>query len=108
MDDKKKVSGDAMRDQKRTMNLLAGLCAVLFGVCFVLGLGLIRNQDRIENLEERTRLLADNARLLREYLEIVDGDNQRLNTLVSAVLELTSPPHQLQVLLRRQHLRQYL
>jgi len=38
-------------DQSRATNLLASLCAVLFIVCFVMGVGLIRNQDRIEQLE---------------------------------------------------------
>jgi len=38
-------------DQSRATNLLASLCAVLFVVCFIMGVGLIRNQDRIEQLE---------------------------------------------------------
>jgi len=45
-------------EQKRATNLLASLCAVLFVVCFVMGVGLIRNQDRIERLEEEVQQFA--------------------------------------------------
>jgi hypothetical protein len=46
-----------LMETKRTMNLLAGLCAVLFVVSFVMGAGLIRNQDRTDNLEAQVRQL---------------------------------------------------
>ena len=39
------------QEQKRVLNLLVGLCAVLFIVSFVVGAGLIQNQDRISSLE---------------------------------------------------------
>jgi LysM repeat protein len=39
--------------QRRSMNLLAGLSAVLFIVCFVMGAGLIQNQDRISLMEQQ-------------------------------------------------------
>jgi LysM repeat protein len=39
--------------QRRGMNLLAGLSAVLFIICFVMGAGLIRNQDRITVMEDQ-------------------------------------------------------
>jgi hypothetical protein len=45
-------------EQKRATNLLAGLCAVLFVVSFVMGMGLIRNQDRIDQMEYDLRLMA--------------------------------------------------
>jgi LysM repeat protein len=45
-------------EQKRAMNLLAGLCAVLFVVTFVMGVGLVRNQDRVDNLEGQLRQMA--------------------------------------------------
>ncbi|MCL2285277.1 MAG: LysM peptidoglycan-binding domain-containing protein [Firmicutes bacterium] len=44
-------------DQKRPSSLLAGLCAVLFVVSFVMGVGLIRNQDRIDRMEGEIRQL---------------------------------------------------
>lgn len=44
-------------EQKRAMNLVAGLCAVLFVVSFILGVGLIRNQDRLDNAEAQIRQL---------------------------------------------------
>jgi len=40
-----------------TTSLLAGLCAVLFIVSFVMGVGLIRNQDRIDRMEGEMRQL---------------------------------------------------
>jgi len=54
---KAKMKGN-MIEQKRTMNLLAGLCAVLFVVSFVMGVNLVRSQDRIENNEAQIRQLA--------------------------------------------------
>jgi len=43
--------------QKRSSSLLASLCAVLFVVSFVMGVGLIRNQDRIYRMEGEIRQL---------------------------------------------------
>ncbi|MCL2571918.1 MAG: LysM domain-containing protein [Defluviitaleaceae bacterium] len=45
-------------EQKRALNMVASLCAVLFIVSFVLGVGFIRSQDRIDMLEEEIRLLS--------------------------------------------------
>jgi hypothetical protein len=45
-------------EQKRMMNLLAGLCAVLFVISFVMGVGLIRNQERLDNYGAQMRQLA--------------------------------------------------
>jgi len=56
-----------MLEQKRTMNLIAGLCAVLFVVSFVMGVELIRNQDRIENNEAQIRQLTT---ALRNHLQV--------------------------------------
>jgi len=41
------------QEQKRVLNLLVGLCAVLFIVSFVVGAGLIQNQDRISTIERQ-------------------------------------------------------
>ena len=40
-------------EQKRVLNLLVGLCAVLFIVSFIVGAGLIQNQDRISTMERQ-------------------------------------------------------
>jgi nucleoid-associated protein YgaU len=53
---KDKRKGEKM-EQKRSTNLLGGLCAVLFVVTFVMGVGLIRSQDRIERMEGEMRQL---------------------------------------------------
>jgi nucleoid-associated protein YgaU len=60
---RRRQDGNARRrsappEQKRTVNLLAGLCAVLFVVCFVLGVGLIRNQDEITRMETELRQMS--------------------------------------------------
>jgi len=44
-------------EQKRASSLLGGLCALLFVVSFVMGVGLVRNQDRIDRLEGEIRQL---------------------------------------------------
>jgi hypothetical protein len=44
-------------EQKRTSNMLGGLCAVLFVVSFIMGVGLIRGQDRIDRMEGEIRQL---------------------------------------------------
>ena len=44
-------------DQKRASGLLAGLCAVLFVVSFVMGVGLVRNQDDIRRMEAQIQQL---------------------------------------------------
>ena len=47
----------AKPEKKGGMNMLASLCAVLFIVTFVMGVGLVRNQDRIDRMEGEIRQL---------------------------------------------------
>jgi len=44
-------------EQRRALNMVASLCAVLFIVSFIMGVGLVRNQERINDLEQQVRLL---------------------------------------------------
>jgi len=44
-------------ESRRALNMVASLCAVLFIVSFIMGVGLIRNQDRINDMEQQIRLL---------------------------------------------------
>ena len=44
-------------EQLRALKMVASLCAVLFVVTFVMGVGLVRNQDRINAMEQEIRLL---------------------------------------------------
>ncbi|MDR2650322.1 MAG: LysM peptidoglycan-binding domain-containing protein [Clostridiales bacterium] len=48
-----KVYSKESQEQKRVLNLLVGLCAVLFIVSFIVGAGLIQNQDRISTMERQ-------------------------------------------------------
>jgi LysM repeat protein len=41
------------REQKHVVNLLVGLCAVLFIISFIVGAGLLQNQDRISTIERQ-------------------------------------------------------
>ena len=59
-----------MAEQKRAMNLLAGLCAVLFVVSFIMGVGLIRNQDRIDNMDRQIDQL---TLALRNHMAVATG-----------------------------------
>jgi LysM repeat protein len=63
---KAKIRGTIM-EQKRTTNLLAGLCAVLFVISFIMGVGLIRNQDRLDNNDAQIRQLTT---ALKNYMTI--------------------------------------
>ena len=66
-----RIKGQTM-EQKRAVNLLASLCAVLFVVSFVMGVGLIRNQDRIERMEGEIRQLTTAHRNL--FAQVATGD----------------------------------
>jgi hypothetical protein len=59
--------------QKRSMNMLVGLSAVLFVVCFVMGAGLIQNQDRITIMETQLVQLSTAYRNL--YAQISVSEN---------------------------------
>jgi len=55
-------------EQKRALNMVASLCAVLFIVSFILGVGFIRSQDRIDTLEEEIQLLTIGLRNMSAQL----------------------------------------
>ena len=59
-------------EQKRSMNLLAGLCAVLFVASFIMGVELVRNQDRVNNNEAQIRQLTT---ALRNHLQNEISEN---------------------------------
>ena len=62
-------------EQRRALNMVASLCAVLFIVSFVMGVGLIRNQDRINTMEQEIRLLTTGYRNLFAQMHTLDtGD----------------------------------
>jgi len=46
------------RDNKRVVNLLVGLCAVLFIVSFIVGAGLIQTQDSISDIKRQLSQLS--------------------------------------------------
>ncbi|MCL1786935.1 MAG: LysM peptidoglycan-binding domain-containing protein, partial [Defluviitaleaceae bacterium] len=46
-------------EPKRASSLMASLCAVLFVVSFVMGVGLVRSQDRIDRMEDEIQQLVN-------------------------------------------------
>jgi len=63
-------SKKSIREQRRTLNLLVSMSAVLFVVCFVLGAGLIQSQTRIETME--TQLIQLNAAYRNLYTQVAN------------------------------------
>ena len=58
------------RENRRTLNLLVSMSAVLFVVCFVLGAGLVQSQGRIESME--TQILQLNAAYRNLYTQLAN------------------------------------
>jgi len=56
-------------EQRRALNMVASLCAVLFIVSFVMGVALIRNQDSISQLEHEISVLTIGYRDLLAIME---------------------------------------
>ncbi|MCL2378708.1 MAG: LysM peptidoglycan-binding domain-containing protein [Defluviitaleaceae bacterium] len=46
-----------LTEQRRALNMIASLCAVLFVVTFIMGAWIVRSQDRINEMEQQIRLL---------------------------------------------------
>lgn len=47
-------------DQRKIVNMLASLSAVLFLICFIMGTGLVQNEERISKLESQIQTLSLN------------------------------------------------
>jgi len=80
-------------EQKRALNMVASLCAVLFVVSFILGVGFIRSQDRIDTLEEEIRLL--NVGLRNVLAQSMPNEDNPLATVFAeqdTLPQLESPP----------------
>jgi len=86
-------------EQKRASSLLGGLCAVLFIVSFVMGVGLVRNQDRIDRLEGELRQLATAHRNLfaqmstPEFTPVFAEATPTTVPNYGVPVNTTSPPH---------------
>jgi len=60
----------SVRENKRTLNLLVSMSAVLFVVCFVLGAGLVQSQNRIGDME--TQVMHLNAAYRNLYAQLAN------------------------------------
>ncbi|MCL2406149.1 MAG: LysM peptidoglycan-binding domain-containing protein [Defluviitaleaceae bacterium] len=61
-------------EQRRALNMVACLCAVLFVVTFVMGAWIVRSQDRISEMEQQIRLLNTGYRNLFTQLHAGELD----------------------------------
>jgi len=59
-------------EQRRALNLVASLCAVLFVVSFIIGARLIQSQDRINTMEQEIRML--NTGLRNVFAQLNTGE----------------------------------
>lgn len=59
----------AVNEQKKMVNLLGSLSAVLFLVCFIMGAGLIQNDDRISKLEEQLAAIDNSYKFLLSQIK---------------------------------------
>jgi len=85
-------------EQKRALNMVASLCAILFIVSFILGVGFIRSQDRIDTLEEEIRLLGIGIRNVMAQANdqegLIEGQQEDQNPLAAAFAEQEQTPPQ--------------
>ena len=86
----------AAAEQRRATNLLGSLCAILFVVCFVMGVGLMRNQDRISRMELEMRQLSTAYRNLFTQMGgltpvFAGQDDTNADDQVNAPPETTEP-----------------
>lgn len=75
MKNKSKISknkGKMVEEQRKMANIFGSLSAVLFLVCFIMGAGLIQNDDRISDLESKLLKLDESYRYI---ISQVKNDN---------------------------------
>jgi LysM repeat protein len=82
------------RDQKKIVNMLASLSAVLFLICFVMGAGLVQNEDRISKLENKIQVLnnlyknMNNAESVFSFQEPSDQKkSEELNSMTPKIIK---------------------
>jgi LysM repeat protein len=78
------------QDQKRVLNLLVGLSAVLFIVSFIMGAGLIQNQDRLNTLENQVASLKTSYKNSTLQSAFADENDGTINTADNATEEAVS------------------
>ena len=94
----------SVSETKRAMNLLASLSAVLFIVSFVMGVALVRNQDRIAQMELEMRALTTAYRnlftqigaapaFMEQDVQVPLGENYgEGDVLTEPAAQITDPP----------------
>lgn len=79
-------------DQRKIVNMLSGLCAVLFLICFVMGTGLVQNEDRISKLEKQLKNLNVSYKKIEEKNEIASVFSEQSPKIVKDIEIETETP----------------
>ena len=90
---KERTVKKSAKEQRKTLNLLVSMSAVLFMVSFVLGAGLVQSQNRLESME--TQILQLNAAYRNLYTQIANpvfapAESDALEAAPEARLEATA------------------
>lgn len=93
-----------MQEQKKMINLFGSLSAILFLVCFIMGAGLIQNEDRISKLETQLNSIDNSYQFLLTQIKedkvqsvfgsqtSANGENSAITTLSAQTEAATNEP----------------
>lgn len=83
-----------LEEQKKISNIFGSLSAVLFLVCFIMGAGLIQNDDRISELEQKLLKLDKSYKYILSQVKddnvksvFAESNSQNLNDLKTTQIE---------------------
>ena len=92
----KKESPRTLEEHKKMANIFGSLSAVLFLVCFIMGAGLIQNDDRISELEQKLLKLDKSYKYILSQVKddnvksvFAESDKQSLTTNTSLIEQTT-------------------
>ncbi len=90
--DSSKNKGRVFAEQKRLSNLLGSVSFVMLLVCFVMGAGLIRSDERINSLEHKINLMQSDIDGVQSVFASQNQQNQEQTSIASTIntAELTT------------------
>lgn len=65
-----RIAGRALSEQRKMINLFGSLSAILFLVCFIMGAGLVQNDDRISKLEDKLAAVDSSYKYLMAQINL--------------------------------------
>lgn len=81
-----RIRGKILHEQRKMVNLFGSLSAILFLVCFIMGAGLVQNDDRISKLEAKLNTMDNSYQYL---LSQIKDDN--VQSVFAAQSQSTMP-----------------